>query len=256
MQIQNSLFGSFAIIVLSSIFTLLAPACTHSSQKRQVSVQEIKSSETLQSNAWHDGSTGGAYGIGEGWSYEILDAEYKDVVETRFFTPPKKLVIIPAEYEWVKGTVIGSNVIESPRVELVVIPPGPLETISETYVKKPTKPKYSLIPPEYSSNGKLIRKAGISVHENVTQTAIREHRLLTRPERISERLINFEPREGYTFLETKPAEIKKIARPQQSITVPNWEEVKPMRVVIKNPSGDIVHTFNSVDFFTFLRSFD
>lgn len=256
MQIQNSLFGSFTIISLSCIFALLVSTCTHSSQERQVSVQEIKLSETLQSYAWHDGSTGGAYGIGEGWSFEILDAEYKDVVETRFFTPPKKLVIIPAEYEWVMGTVIGPNVIESPRIELLVTPPGPLETIGETYVKKPTTPKYSLVPPEYSSNGKLVRKAAILVNEYVTQTAIREHRLLTRPERIRERTINFEPREGYTLLEIKPAEIKKIPRPQQSITVPNWEEVQPMRAVIKNPSGDMVHTFNSVDFFAFLRSFD
>ena len=256
MQIQKSLFGSFTKMTLICIFTLLVSACTHNSQKHQESVQESKPSETLPSYAWHDGSTGGAYGIGEGWIFEVLDAEYKDVVEPRFFTPPKKLVIIPAEYEWVKGTVNGPNVIESPRIELAVIPPGPLETVRETYVKKPTKPKYSLLPPEYSADGKLVRKAAIVEHEFITQTATKEYRLLTRSERIQRLHIKFEPREGYTLLETKPAEIKEIPRPQQDTTIPKWEEVQPMRVVIINPSGDTVHIFNNYDFFPFLRSFD
>ena len=256
MQIRISLFGSFIKIALTCVFAVLSSACTHSSHKTQVTVQEVNSAETLQSYPWHDGSTGGAYGIGEGWSFEILDAEYKDVVEPRFFTPPKKLVIIPAEYEWVMGTITGPNVIESPRIELAVIPPGPLETVRETYVKKPTKPKYSLLPPEYSADGKLVRKAAIVEHEFITQTATKEYRLLTRSERIQRKRIKFEPREGYTLLEIKPAEVKEIPRPKKDRTIPKWEEIRPMRVVIINPSGDIVQTFNNFDFFPFLRSFD
>ena len=255
MQIQNKAALSFTKIFLPSILMLLCSACTHASQKHLTSAQEIKSSENLQSYAWHDGSTGGAYGIGEGWSFEILPAEYKDVIETIHYGPSTSLDIIPAEYEWVKGTITGPNVVRSPRIELHIIP-GVFETVSETYIAKPTKPPFSLIPPEYNSEGDLVRKALIAEHEFVTQTATRKVRVLSFPERVSEELVSFEPREGYTLLEIKPAEVRNLPRPQQSITVTNWEEVRPMEVVIRNPNGDTVHNFNSVDFFAFLRSFE
>ena len=255
MQIQNKAALSFTKIFLPSILMLLCSACTHASQKHLTSAQEIKSSENLQSYAWHDGSTGGAYGIGEGWSFEILPAEYKDVIETIHYGPSTSLDIIPAEYEWVKGTITGPNVVRSPRIKLHIIP-GAFETVSETYIAKPTKPPFSLIPPEYNSEGDLVRKALIAEHEFVTQTATRKVRVLSFPERVSEELVSFEPREGYTLLEIKPAEVRNLPRPQQSITVTNWEEVRPMEVVIRNPNGDTVHNFNSVDFFAFLRSFE
>ena len=113
-----------------------------------------------------------------------------------------------------------------------------------------------MIPPEYNSEGDLVRKALFAEHEFVTQTATRKVRVLSFPERVSEELVSFEPREGYTLLEIKPAEVRSLPRPQQSITVTNWEEVHPMEVVIRNPNGDTVHNFNSVDFFAFLRSFE
>jgi len=255
MQIQKSALRSLAEIALSSILVLLVSACTHSSQKPLTSAQEKNSSVTLPPYAWHDGSTGGAYGIGEGWSFEFLPAEYRDVVETIHFGPKTKLDIIPAEYEWVKGTVTGPNVVTSPRIELGIIP-GAYETVGETYMTKPTKPRYSVLPPEYNTDGDLVNKAVFVAHEHVSYAATRSFRVLSFPERISERLISFESREGYTLLEISAAEVREIPRPQQSREVTNWEEIHPMQVDIKNPDGDVVQTLGGGDFFAFLRSFD
>jgi len=222
------------IILIIALSTLLL-GCKHN-----LSLQDPPQTETAY--PWHDESKGGAYGIGEGWSIDILPAEYGTIEETVLFHPPTsyETTIIGAVYEWVTDDSSRALKPVTNRVEFIDIPPI-FETVAETVIE-PREDLYLLTPPLYDSNGN-VERPGV-VHKKFPIVKTREVRVIKSPARQEKRIVPVVPREGYILIEVKPARMQEIQRPlakEKHLT--REGEILPWRFPIRNPNGDIIYTF-------------
>ena len=216
-------------LVLSIIFV----GCSH-----------ILSSEGVQKAKppypWHDGSQRGLYGIGEGWSIEILPAKYGEITEWVRIPHPTggQLIPVGAVYEWVKDDGLGKFEHQTVRVEYIETPPT-YATVSETFIAF-REDQYWLTPPLYDANGNIAHP--INVRQKLPITKTRDRRVIKTPWRVEERIVPVVPREGYILIEVSPATNRELRHETKRYET-RQGEVLPWRFPIRNPKGDIVHTF-------------
>lgn len=211
-----------------------------------------ESAQAIISYDWHDGSKGGVYGIGAGWSIELLPAQYGPKTITYTNGEYKDLILIPAEYEWVKEDV--SNAGASPEMETVYLMlPAEYGTIKETMLTEEAKVEYYFHEVDFNSEGDVLRRKYIlprkipEVFGNVTRQAI------MKPMSFVERRFPLKRNEGLKRVVKTPAKI--IYGDSIGITHTFSGVVQPWRFNIKNPDGKVVHSFdNYKDFKVFERS--
>ena len=238
-------FRNFSII---SVVVAISLGCA-TSDVLQSTENQVQDPLTY---AWHDGSIGGAYGIGEGWSIELLPAEYGTVTETIIKHPPVELVVVPAEFGWVKDDRVGFDNTPQFYTELVTIPPT-FETVVQTTVLEPEKMDYHIVAPKYAADGTIETAALFVEHIIPAIISQKEIEVIKTPESVEERVVP--PREGYMRVVMKPASVKEGNPQPQHFTVTKPITVKPWTFKILNSDGMVAHSFDSFDQLTdFLES--
>jgi hypothetical protein len=201
-------------------------------------------------NLWHDGSKGGTYGIGEGWSIELLPADYVTVLGEITVSPPAggiELISIPAEYEWIKDhneDLTGEPIMTH---QLVTIP-AEYETMTETVVVKPENTDYYLTDATYNTDGSINTPKIVKARHRPAETRQEERRVVKVPKRTVERMVPLERRRGYRRVVKIPA---RTMEDTSYFFGPLYEyrtvKAQPWRFLIKRPSGVIVHVFDSFE---------
>lgn len=211
--------------------------------------------ETVQATAsydWHDGSKGGIYGIGKGWSIELITAKYEPKTEIYSTGEPEGFLLIPAEYEWVKDDVTDLGV--SPEMEVIWIEvPAEYENITETILAEEAKVEYYFHETEYNSNGHVLKRKHIlprkvpEVFKNSTRRVIKKYTTFV------ERRVPIQRKEGFKRVVKTAAKVVPSKPKGIGFTVSKL--VQPWRFNIKNPDGNIVHSFDDYeDYRVFERS--
>jgi len=223
----------FEKFVATLVLPIIVMGCSH-----VPSSEGTRQAETPYT--WHDGSKQGLYGIGKDWSIEILPGEYGEITELLRFPHPTggELIPVGAVYEWVKDDGLGKFEHQTVRVEYVETPPT-YATVSETFIAF-REDQYWLTPPLYDANGNIARPINVRQRRPITKT--RERRVIKTPWRIEERMVPVVPREGYKLIEVSPATARELPHVSERY-VTQQGEILPWRFPIRNPKGDIVHTF-------------
>ena len=199
--------------------------------------------------SWHDGSKGGAYGIGEGWSIEIIPAVYETLTEVIIVHGMTPLILLPAEYEWVRDT--GQDFSDQPETltELVTIP-AEYETITEIIVSEPARTEYYLTEPVYMLDGTVITPAAVKAQNIPAVTKEEPRRVVRTAERTETRTIPNSPLErinGNVRVVKTPVRVVEgeTLNPPETIT---RKAVKlPARFVVKRADGEITHVFDKFE---------
>lgn len=201
--------------------------------------------------SWHDGSEGGVYGIGEGWSIDLLPAKYENITETLKvgdpISPPLKT--IPPEYEWIKEDSEDLNG-EAVMTLTFVTLPAEYETVTETVIVEAAKTKYYLSDTIYNSEGRVVTPRRVKRWLIPAVTEERERRVVKTPERTVERIIPLDKRKGYRRVVKTPARTVEVKLPSISRTITSKVEAQPWRFIIKNPDGQIAHSFDDFEALT------
>ena len=234
---QMSIIGAY-----STVFTLFLMGCTHTGQPQEAHQVKANSTQMPDLALWHDGFAGGDYGIGEGWSIEILQAEYETVLDTVIYGHPTdtSLIKIPAEYEWVKDD--SANGEPETVLKLVTIP-AEYMTVTQTIFVKPESIEYYLSDASYNADGSIHTPKIVNLRSVPEVTRQEERQVLKTPEHTEERMVPIETRKGFRRVVKKPVSFKErpwIVGPFYS---PRLAESQPWRFLIKNPSGDIADVF-------------
>jgi len=223
----------FEKLVATLVLPIIVMGCSH-----VPSSEGTRQAETPYT--WHDGSKRGLYGIGEGWSIEILPGEYGEITELLRFPHPTggELIPVGAVYEWVKDDGLGTFKHQTVRVEFVETP-ATFVTVSETFIAF-REDQYWLTPPLYDANGNVTLP--IVVRQRLPITKTREISVQKTPWRIEERIVPVVPREGYKLIEVSPATVRELPHVSERYET-RQGEVIPWRFPIRNPKGEITHTF-------------
>ncbi len=237
----------FIKITNSIILTLLLLGCQQSDESAD-SLQDKISAYQSQTPAFvHDGSTGGAYGIGVLWSLEIAPPIYETYTENSIVQEGSEEIIISAKYKWVKED---SEVLETyPKVETKFVSiPAQFETITEVIEVKPARIEYYLTDPTYNPDGTL-KTAGTVKSRDIRAVKKRvSRRVVKTPARIEERPVA--RRDGYIRILKKPMTVQKRIIPGVFGTITKSRVKYPQRFVIKRSDGEIAHIFDTVEDFT------
>lgn len=233
-----------------TIFALLLVGCAHNVVPSEPSQDETISPETLDPHRWHDGSNGGEYGIGEGWKIEILPAEYETILESFMTNPPAggiELIVIPAEYEWVKDDnedLTGEPVM----VEKLVTIPIEYEWVEQTLVTKPAGIEYYLTEATYNTDGSLSTPRLVKPESIPAKTQRKDMRVVKTPERKTWQTVPLERRLGYRLV------LKTPARTEEDTSLffgpyyqPRIAVAQPWRFLIRKPNDGIVHVFDNYE---------
>jgi len=223
----------FEKLVATLVLPIIVMGCSH-----VPSSEGTRQAETPYT--WHDGSKRGLYGIGEGWSIEILPGEYGEITELLRFPHPTggELIPVGAVYEWVKDDGLGTFKHQTVRVEFVETP-ATFVTVSEAFIAF-REDQYWLTPPLYDANGNVTLP--IVVRQRLPITKTREISVQKTPWRIEERIVPVVPREGYKLIEVSPATVRELPHVSERYET-RQGEVIPWRFPIRNPKGEITHTF-------------
>ena len=231
----------FINIIANFTLTTFLLACAHQPESARI----VKSTTSYD---WHDGSKGGTYGIGEGWSVEILPPTNETVTETvKFHNENLGLVTVPAQYEWIRDDsedLSGEPVIVSTLVTL----PAEYKTVIDTYIVEKAKTEYSLSEAVYNSKGVIVTPRQVKQRVIPAVKEQRERRVLKTPERTVERMIPVERRKGYRYVVKIPAStIENPAPSTEEKTETRRVMSQPWTFIIKNPDGKRAHSFDDFD---------
>lgn len=245
-------------LALPTVYTLLLVGCAHGVEPIDPSQEQINIIESQVPALWHDGSIGGVFGIGEGWSIELLPVEFETVTESFTTNPPAggiELIAIPAEYEWVEDN--SEDLSRDPiMVSKLVTLPAEYETVIETIIVKPEHTTYYLTEAKYSADGSIKTPRTVKQQHMPATTRQEERRVVKLPERTVERIVPLERRKGYRRIVKTPARTMEDTSlffgPYYTTRV---AEAQPWRFLIKRPNGGIVHVFDDYeDLSTFIDS--
>lgn len=242
-------------IILLTIFSRPLTGCVHGALPPQPLQEKEISKLTTDLTALHDGSKGGDYGIGVGWSVKLLPAEYETVVETFTLSHPpySNLISIPAEYEWRKDDSIdqtGETIILS---ELITAP-AEYMTVTETVVIEPERTEYYLTEASFNSDGSIKTPRTVKSEVIPAVTKQQEQQVVKTPERFVERKVSIEGRKGYRYVVKTPARTLEKPWLGKSYSTQRRVETQPWRFLIKTPDNLTLHVFDDFDNFnTFLE---
>lgn len=229
------------------ILTLLLLGCKQNDEPKDALQDKIRAYQSQSSAFIHDGSTGGAYGIGQLWSLKILPHTYETYTENIAIQESSEEISLSAKYEWVKE---GSKALETyPKVETkFVVIPAQYETVTERIEVKPARVEYYITEPIYNPNGTL-KIAGTVKSRNIQAEKKRvSRRVVKSPARVEERPVA--RRNGYVRILKKPATIKSRNIPAVVKTITKSRVRHPQRLVILRPDGEIAHIFDTIEDFT------
>jgi len=242
-----------------TIFALLLIGCTHNVAPVEVLAIDPINTQTPNPYFWHDGSTGGEYGIGDGWSIELLPADYGTELQGFTVGPPaagNPFIPIPAEYEWVKDDT--EDLSGDPiMVEKLITVPAEYMTVTETIVVRPAATEYYLSEADYNADGGLNTPITVKRRNMPTQTKQVERQVVKRPERTEWRTVPLERRKGYRrVLKTAAGYTEDTSAYHGPYYLPKVIETNPWRFLIKKPNAGIVHVFDKYEDLTaFIDSF-
>ncbi len=241
---------SFIKVTQPIIFALVLIGCAHSVPATEPVQDKTITKVIPDSIPLHDGSTGGDYGIGEGWSIEILPAEFETVFDVVTLGHPAdtSLIHIPAEYEWVRDESADTD--EPIMVKKLDTIPAEYMTITETIVIEPEQNGYYLTEATYTAYGNII--APKTVKQKVIPAKVKqeERRVVKTPARTVERMVPVERRKRYRRVVKTPAHAKErrwFVGPYYS---PRIVEVQPWRFLIKTPDGSVLYVIDDFDVLT------
>ena len=234
MQIFMKLIANFTL-------ALFFMACAHAPASENIG-------QAITSYDWHDSSKGGIYGIGEGWSIEVLPPKYETVTETYTLIHENLgLVTVPAQYEWIKDDsedLSGEPIIVSTLVTL----PAEYKMVIDTYIVENEKTEYSMSDAVYNSEGVILTPRHVKQQVIPVVTGLRERQVLKTPERTVERMIPVERRKGYRYVVKIPAStIENPAPSTEEKTETRRVMSQPWTFIIKNSDGKGVHSFDNFD---------
>jgi len=240
----------FTKIAQSTVCALLLMGCAHTGQPKEAHQVKTNSPQTPDTALWHDGSRGGAYGIGIGWSIELLAADYETVLDQFTVGSPTggiELISIPAEYEWIKDDnedLSGEPIMTS---QLVTIP-AEYMTVKETIVVKPENTDYYLTDATYNTDGSIKTPKIVKPRHRPAETRQEERRVVKVPKRTVERMLPLERRKGFRRVVKTPAStMEDTSLFFGPYYMPKVVEAQPWRFLIKHPTGGIVHVFDDFD---------
>jgi len=198
---------------------------------------------------WYHHSTGGIFGIGEGWEIEIIPAKYITVIENKIVSnnrPPYS--VIPARLEWIRDDSVGPDTDPGTQIKLEIIP-ATYRTVIETEIIEEEKFEYQIIAPVYNEDGTLKKPAFIqeSIFPAVTKQI--EKQVVDTPQYTVEHIIPLEHRIGYRQI----IKIPETELHLENVSRFSWKQIP--RIVpshcakfhIRNPIGEITDTFNSYE---------
>lgn len=230
----------------SLILTACLLGCSHS----PTSIEAPQ--ESTFSYDWHDGSKGGAFGLGEGWWVSILHAEYESITEiVNMCEQTRKLIVLPAEYEWVKDDSVGPQTEPEMTTEFVTIP-GTHTTVTEPQVIEPARTEYDLVEPVFSGDGTVDTPAKVKEIHKEAVIELRERHVVKIPAGTQERLVPVEHRTGYRRVMRVPVRTVEDKTQPKTRTFKNIGrvEVKPWRFVVAHSKSGVSHTFESYKAYT------
>lgn len=213
-----------------------------------------KTAQALISYDWHDGSKGGVYGIGEGWSIELLAAQYGHETQTYGSRERPVLKLIPAEYKWVKDDDKGLS--DDLELETILVTiPAEYMSVTETIVLELAKTEYYFLEAKYNSFGNIVSPTTIARREIPAVTKSVTAQVTKVPATTVERRVPIKRKFGFKRVVKTPIKIvagkNKVQLP--AIRIPR--KIEPARFNIKNPNGKIAYSFdNFEDFKVFERS--
>jgi len=240
---------TFIKIGQQTIFALLLMGCTHIVVPVEAPAVDPTNTQTSNSYFWHDGSTGGEYGIGEGWTIELLPAEYETVIED--ITPGSpiagELPVINPEYEWVKDDYEDGSGDPMESFEFITIP-AEFMTVTETVLVNPEKTEYYLTEAVSNSDGSIAGPRSVRSRQVPAVTREMERKVVKTPKRFVERKVFIDRRKGFRLV-VKPG--RQLNENSSSIKVLELRRIKaqPWRFIIKHPKGYIAHVFDDFDAF-------
>jgi len=235
------------------VFALSLTGCAHTVD-RKAPVKEITVvKQALKPTHWHDGSKGGKYGIGDGWSIEILPAEYETIFEVGTLGHPResRLISIPAEYMWIKDESVDTN--KDPiMVSQLVTLPAQYMTVTEDIVVKPASKEYYFTDVKYNTDGSVNTPKTVKLRTNPAVIKQKNRRVVKVPARTVERMLplDIEKRNGYRRVVKTPA--RNVERPWfvGPYYLPKVVESQPWRFLIRKPNDGIVHVFDNFEHLT------
>lgn len=231
-----------------TIFALLLMGCAHSVEPSEPLQDKTITKLTPNPSSWHDGSKGGDYGIGEGWSIELLPAEYETVFDVVTLGHPtaSSLISIPAEYEWVKDNRADQSD-EPIMVRKLVTTPAEFMTITENIVLQPKSSGYYLTDTTYHSDGSIGTPKTVKLRVIPAEVRQVERRVMKTPARTIERMVPVERRKGYRRVVKNPAKTAERPWDVGPYYKPRKVEAQPWRFLIRKPIGEIVYVFDDFD---------
>jgi len=243
-----------------AVCALLLLGCSQSVQSNETLQEKNSVTHSQTSALWHDGSTGGAYGIGEGWIIEILPAEYETFIESIILPQMStELLTIPATFKWVDEDSEAFKTYQKNVIEVVTIP-AKYEIITTNEEVRPARTEYYLAKPIHDSIGTVKTLGTIKERHVPPVTKDVSRRVVKVPARSEERVIPNVPivrRDGYVRIVKTPAKIMPRDLPDLVKTETRKRMKFPQRFAVKRPDGEIAHVFDKYEDLTaFVNSFN
>lgn len=220
---------------------------------------ETSSTQSQTPILWHDGSKGGEYGIGEGWSIDFLPPTYETFTEKQIIQQSGELLTIPATFEWIKED---SEVLKKPKVVTKIVTiPAQYEIITEEVMVIKASAEYYFTEAIFNLDGTLKKPRTVKQRHIPAQMKNVSRRVVKVPARTVERTVTaplkvFERRNGYVRVVKTPARTIERDIPDVFRTETKKREKHPLRFAIKNPDGDLAHIFDTFEGLTaFTESF-
>lgn len=248
---SSVLFAAFTVsLILQTGCTTIKPdMCVGKTCSKALSSQTVPKGQKFYS--WHDGSKGGLYGIGEGWSIDVLPAEFETLTETWNIGGKGHFASVPYYEPTVHGWERDESVVcpHKPKtVEKLVSIPATYKTIVEARLITPARTEYELIPPTFHLDKTLKTQGWVERRNIKAVTEPVKRRIVVTPEYTVVKLVPVECRDNYRRVVISEGymwerdETRSEVRTRQSIKY-------PVSFIIKNPDGDIAFTFDDYDTF-------
>ena len=205
----------------------------------------------------HYCSSGGAYGIGKGWSIEIVPPEYGTVSETVMDTSRPPVPAFPATYEWIEEQSEFLKDNSSLTTKSYTIIPAEYETKIVTEIIEYARTEYFLTDAKYNQDGTVKTPRVVKERRIPAITKDDMQQILKTPEQIAERISPVVRREGFVRVLKTPAQPGRPAYPVTK-TIPRTIVKQPAKFLIKSPSGGTSESFlkyeNLTDFVEMCKS--